>query len=125
MNSEFEEYLSRQSLRKIPSAWRAEILGAAQAKPVEAAPVRWWREWLWPCPRAWAGLAAAWMLVFLLHAAAPAESRSSAKVTPMTLQTFALLQHEMEMVAQLPDSIPASPGAPSPRSCRRVEQRVG
>ncbi len=70
MNFDFEEYLRRQSIRPVPAHWRGEILRAARAQP--AAPP-WWREWLWPSPRAWAGLAAAWGLILLLTVTAPNE----------------------------------------------------
>jgi hypothetical protein len=125
MNDEFEKHLSRQSFRPIPPEWRQDILRTANAQSSEAAPKPWWHEWLWPCPRAWGGLAAAWALVFVLHAAAPSESQKTASAKPMTWQTFALLQHQMEMIALAPDSMPPQPVALPPRSCRRVKQSVG
>ena len=73
---EFEQSLQRQELRKIPADWRDEILRTARASSTTVAarssalaPRRpfWWRELLWPCPQAWAGLAAAWVFIVLMN----------------------------------------------------------
>ena len=61
---DFENQLRRTPIRPAPEAWRGEILRAAHAAaPAKPEPQQWWRELLWPCPRAWAGLAAAWVVV--------------------------------------------------------------
>ncbi len=81
---DFESQLQRQPLRGLPAEWRTEILSAAQeavaqAEPVKpAVPVSWWRELLWPCPQAWAGLAAVWVVIFGLNWAnnRPAEGQT-------------------------------------------------
>jgi hypothetical protein len=125
MNDEFEKHLSRQSFRPIPQEWRQDILRPANAASAESPGKPWWHEWLWPCPQAWGGLAAAWALVFVLHAAAPSDSANVGQVPPMNWQTFALLQHEMEMIAQAPDSAPPSPAHPPRRSSRSVKQNIG
>jgi hypothetical protein len=114
MNSELEERLARQTPREIPMEWRAEILRGHEAERP------WWQEWLWPSPKAWGGLAAAWGVVFLLHFAAPSGS-ASVSVKPMDWQTFARLQHELEMTVELPDAPPAQPAYQRPRSCRRTK----
>ncbi len=70
---DFEFQLQNQPLRGLPAEWRSEVLSAAKdavanteaLKP--AAPASWWRELLWPCPQAWAGLAAAWVVIFGLN----------------------------------------------------------
>jgi hypothetical protein len=64
MNSDFEKRLQNLRVREIPSYWRARILAGA---PPEQA---WWQEWLWPYPRAWAGLAAAWVVILGMNLAA-------------------------------------------------------
>jgi hypothetical protein len=72
---DFESQLQRQPLRGLPAEWRREILSAAQeavaqSEPVKpAVPVSWWRELLWPCPQAWVGLAAVWVLIAGLNLA--------------------------------------------------------
>ena len=89
MNSdEFEKKLARQKFRGVPTEWRAVILqGAVHAvhttRPAgqgEGGNASWWRELLWPCPQAWAALAAAWVCILGLNAAigedAPARKSS-------------------------------------------------
>jgi hypothetical protein len=64
---EFEQFLKKQSLRGMPPAWRAGILPpVAQPKAVRPS---WWREWLWPSPAAWAGLACVWVVILMLNVA--------------------------------------------------------
>lgn len=128
MNFDFEECLRRQSIRPVPSHWRGEILRAARAQP----PVpTWWREWLWPCPRAWAGLAAAWGIIFLLRVTAPDDPAAAGGAASASWQNFAILRQETEIIAQLSASEesrpapPPRPAAPQPRSSRRLKQSVG
>jgi hypothetical protein len=70
---DFENQLKSQPWRMVPSAWRREILGVARDPAALAATLiptdspYQWREWLWPHPIAWAGLAALWMVVLGLH----------------------------------------------------------
>ena len=129
MNFDFEEYLERQSVRPVPAHWRGEILRAARAQPAVPA---WWREWLWPCPKAWAGLAAAWGIILLLNVASPDEpAPAGGQVASASWQNFAILRQETEIIAQLSGSeenhpVPAPPpAATQPRGSRRVKQSIG
>jgi hypothetical protein len=81
MNDEtepFERRLSRQPPREIPTHWRAEILSAAQAagpQPSTLDPrpsllsilIAQLSAVLRPHPQAWAGLAAAWVVILTLQ----------------------------------------------------------
>jgi hypothetical protein len=81
MNDEteqFEQRLRRQPLKKIPGAWRAEILAATDAQLTRHPSPVTRHSWLstinhqlstffWPHPKAWAGLAAAWVFIFALN----------------------------------------------------------
>jgi hypothetical protein len=73
---DFEKSLSRQPVKQIPGEWRAEILAAASAAApvarhvassergsVFSALAREISALLWPHPKAWAGLAAVWLLI--------------------------------------------------------------
>jgi len=81
---ELEKQLADQPRRSVPTAWRSEILAAARAAAVQSAAVNredsapsaeadprsvrpWWVQWLWPCPQAWAGLAAIWVVIAVLQ----------------------------------------------------------
>ncbi len=53
-----------------PREWRAAILQTAltPAEPEKVAAPPWrWSDWLWPCPQAWIGLAACWLILGPLH----------------------------------------------------------
>ena len=78
---EFEQKLTRQALRQVPTEWRGEILSAArevrsgdsaERRPIpvsnggflpKAATPAWLENLLWPHPKAWAALAAVWILI--------------------------------------------------------------
>jgi hypothetical protein len=128
MKADFEEYLRRQTVRTVPAKWRREILRAARAQPSDPS---WWREWLWPCPQAWAGLAAAWGVIFALTVTASDEPAAGGQAATSARQAFAVLQQEAVIIAQLSVSgesrptAPSQPAAPQPRSSRRAKQSIG
>jgi hypothetical protein len=130
MNNEFEKQLERQPMREVPRGWRSEILSVAcRAEPSTL--VHRLSTWLWPHPRAWAVLAAAWVLILLLHFTAPDEPRMAGNSSPMTFQTLAMMQKQTLMMAQLLGSLdngdqPAAVVAPpKPRSERARKERIG
>jgi hypothetical protein len=134
-DDQFEKRLRRQPLREIPPAWREEVLAAAEraAASRHSSPVTphtsWWRELFWPCPRAWAGLAAAWLVI--LGASFAARDQSPAvearRVPPPSPQLRQLLKQQEQLLAELvgppesPEAHRSKPAAPQPRSQRREE----
>ncbi len=124
---DFEKRLEHQRLRPIPGAWRGEILDAArrardhQPSTFNPQPASWWRELLWPCPRAWAGLAAVWVLILALNSVtrepAPAAQSPNAPRAPEVL--MALRDHR-RLLAELIESPmevePPKPSVPGPRT---------
>ena|SRR5438105_2013987 len=121
MNTDdFEERLQRQSLRPIPREWRREILDAARRAgdpqlstlrskataedglTINPQPTSWWRELLWPCPQAWAGLAAAWMVILFLNMASrePVQVAKTSKSAPTPELLIALREHQ-RLLAEL------------------------
>src|SRR5687767_7143159 len=71
---DFEQRLQRQPLRPIPTAWRAEMLSRSRdvithhasriAHPSFLSTLNQQLSTiLWPCPQAWAGLAAVWLII--------------------------------------------------------------
>jgi hypothetical protein len=94
-----------------------------------ADPWQWLRELLWPAPRAWAGLAAVWLVIlvvdFTTREALPADLANRA--VPATLVQRELLSEQHQLFAELvgpaeprvPDR--PKPAAPQPRSQRRDE----
>jgi hypothetical protein len=133
-NDEFEQRLQRQPFRAVPEEWRSEILQSAHLarcllpSTFDSRPLNWWRAWLWPNPRAWAGLAAAWaaILVLIIANRAP-EPASTASLPAPSNQILLVLTEQRRMLAKLiesPTQTPAAepnPAAPKPRSQRRLE----
>ena len=140
---DFEEHLQRQPLRKVPAAWREQILSAArQAASAQSVPCRMPRAhaWpsllstihsqlstlLWPHPAAWAGLAAAWVVILGLnlatHDAAGRVARGGGSTSP---QVFMAFQEQQRLLSELigPGETPVAdqskPAAPVPRSERK------
>jgi hypothetical protein len=140
MNTDdFEQRLQRQRLRQIPAEWREDILSAArQASPaVRTSPVPWWRfsfsaishqlsTLLWPCPQAWAGLAAVWLglLAFNLTTrdAAVVATRHTKPASPQVLMAWREQERLLVELIGPPEKLVAErpkPVVPRPRSERR------
>ena len=125
---EFEQQLRSQPRRAIPSEWRVEILEAALAtRRVHASGAArratWipsWREWFWPCPQAWAGLAAVWVILVALHITASPAPQSTAIQSPDSEKQMALAAQRRELARLLDvptDQVPQSKATvPGPRS---------
>ena len=121
---EFERRLKNQPWRPLPVDWRSGILAAAQAtqnrdarSPRQQAIGGFLREWLWPSPLAWAGLAALWMMILLLDQATLRQARESmANVTLLEPRMVAALWKQQQQIQNLlePDSTSREP-AKSPK----------
>ncbi|MBI5819395.1 MAG: hypothetical protein HZA88_10455 [Verrucomicrobia bacterium] len=115
-NDDFEKKLGRQPMRAVPAEWRAQILreataavsdrrSPAQCEPrPETAATAWWHEWLWPRPMAWASLAAAWVIIAILHAATPAAPLVAQQPPPSreTMQRVAEQRRELARLLDFP-----------------------
>jgi len=73
----------------------------------------WLRDWLWPNPRAWAGLAAAWALALALNHAAAPEVRTASTPAPAPAGLASLQLQRQELYALL--DFPPAPTPPPPR----------
>ena len=104
---DFEQRLQRQPLRQAPAEWRAEILAAAR----EEQAIRhssfvichsWLSTLLWPHPKAWTGLAAVWICIFVLNFSmrdkAPVMAEKSAPPSP---EVIVELRQQQRMLAEL------------------------
>ena len=117
MDSEFEKQLRHQSVKEIPGDWRAEILCAARSGvsaerrqktnlnngllPKAATPT-WLSAFFWPHPRAWAGLAAVWVFIFMLNFSAREKSVMVVeKSTPPSPEVIVELKKQQRMYAEL------------------------
>ena len=151
---DFEKQLRETPFRPAPIAWRADILKAARVEqasclfPQDArlsnahetrhatgrsrqdacstTPQSWWRELLWPCPKAWAGLAAAWVVILACQytGSEPRSTPSTQSAKAPVIQsndrvvTAGLRGRAWAMLIDLPE--PAEPPKPAilPRRSR-------
>lgn len=106
---DFEQKLQQQSLRQIPSEWRAEILSAAKhaSRPSPRASFlstfnHQLSTLLWPHPKAWAGLAAVWILILAVNFSTRDKSPVMAeKAAPPSPEVVAELKQQQRMLAEL------------------------
>jgi hypothetical protein len=123
MNSDhFEKQLRDQPLRQPPEDWRHEILATAatrklnQPVPGREPSVSWWRALVWPAPRAWAGLAAMWMLIFLMQS--DTDDPSIAMHAPQAAASSQLeyaMQERQQLFAELLNEMDTNAVAEPPR----------
>jgi hypothetical protein len=106
---DFESRLSRQPVKQIPAEWRAEILSAAKhaACPVPRTSFlstlnRQLSTILWPHPKAWAGLAAVWILIFCMEFSMRDTTPVVAeKAAPPSPEVIVELKQQQRMLAEL------------------------
>jgi len=107
MNDDFERKLRQQAFRPPPADLRDALFGRDEGPANVIEPARWtWRDWFWPSPQAWAGLAALWIVFAVLSlegrpvsGATAAHEVSSAPVTATLLSyhTQKNLHHALEL----------------------------
>jgi hypothetical protein len=137
----FEQKLQRQPLRPVPAEWREEILreGRRAAVPeirdADTASLPKW-SWLstinhqlstllWPHSKAWAGLAAIWIVILAVDFSARDKSPAVAeKSAPPSPEVLVELRQQQRMLAELigsrdePDADRSKSFVPQPRSER-------
>jgi len=121
MNMEdFEKQLQQLPMRPVPAEWREQIMDAA--RPVlDQQPTSRWRELLWPCPQAWAGLATVWVVILVLNMVAhePVQVAKAAHVSPPQEVLMALREQRrlfVELVGPFPPAKQSETFIPRPRS---------
>lgn len=120
------ERLRHETLREVTESNRQS---APAAKLTLAAAIRLrWRELLWPCPQAWAGLAVVWLLILAVNLATRGpQSQTIAQAAPPSPEVRELLRQQERLYAELlgatPTRVATQTKAPalSPRSQRRNE----
>lgn len=132
-DSEFEKHLQRQPLRPIPHEWRTEIL--QQATSADSRRLTHDRRpsflsaLLWPHPKAWAGLAAVWVLIYALRFASQDNLPKMAQASPSSPQEMVVkLKEQQQILAELIASSSSQthdmdrpkPFIPQPHSERRT-----
>ncbi len=131
---DFEKQLKERALRNVPPQWREEILEQAR-KAAERAPAavegpgglraaaNFWRELLWPSPKAWGALACIWVLLALANheiSGLTPPSTTNGPGVRLTPETIAALKEQRKLRAELfetadSNSTTAAP-VPKPRT---------
>jgi anti-sigma factor RsiW len=121
--------------RRTASLWdriEQQVTEAAEAQPRRpraarvSPPAPWWREWFWPSPQAWAGLAATWVLVAVASFATrePASLAATHPVRPPSPEQLQVLRQQRQLLAELSGPLEQPAGGkpktppPQPRSQR-------
>ena len=108
---DFEKQLQRQPLRQVPADWRAEILQKSDEARNPSFVIRHsflsalnsrLSTLLWPHPKAWAGLAAVWVLIFAFHFAARDTTPQMASASTRPASEISLgLKEQQQVLAEL------------------------
>jgi hypothetical protein len=124
----FEQRLQRQTLRQVPAGWRGEILASASDamannQAARATPPSFLSTILWPHPKAWAGLAAVWIVIlavnFSMRDPTPVVAEKSAPPSP---EVIGEMKQQRRLLAELigprdaPEADRSKPLVPRPRS---------
>ena len=130
----FEKRLRGATPRQIPASWRNEILGALpEVRRTDLVPepgiVDFLRAMLWPHPKAWAGLCAAWLLILGLSFAShePTDTEVARRLDRPSPQMRELLKEQEQLLAELSGARDSSEPrrsesvVPKPQSCRESE----
>jgi len=125
----FESQLQRQTPKPLPPEWRAEILQAArQAAAQPSRPATGWSAWLWPCPQAWAGLAAVWVAILTLNLAAgwkPFHGTAREPSDRAELNWLALQEQQRRLAQLLTPPMPHPIAAPPKLPARPAQSWIG
>jgi hypothetical protein len=132
MNDPFEQQLQEQELRPLPADWRSQVLHAAAQRSTARSEVlplarlerRSWVQMLfWPCPKAWAGLAIAWLLIvgvnLVERMSKPGSREEFAGAAPV-----AVYVENRQLLTQLLTPTKPNPAQPAPGRRPRAEMLI-
>ena len=120
--NDFENELRKQPIRQVTGHWRTQILKEARAaRTLNRELQPWWAVLLWPSPKAWGALAAAWVMIVGFSVAtressAPEEKQRATQIR-MAMEEKRQLQVEIEEASLRLDQ------QPKPRSEAAYDSR--
>ena len=115
--NDFEHDLKKLRVRQVPEHWRAEILRKAQADEPNHQP--WWAALLWPSPKAWGALGAAWVMMACFNAAL--RDGNAALDRPEAVQIRTAMEQKRKLQAEIEEAYAqARHQTPGPRSALKV-----
>ena len=138
-HEQLEKRLQHQPLRPVPPAWRDEILSAARGVETSrhasqvarhnylTALIQQLSTLLWPHPRAWAGLAAVWVVICAMNFTGSNDTASTTarRVTLPSPQMREMLREQEQLLAELVGESPVADrlksAPPRPHSLYRNE----
>jgi hypothetical protein len=109
---------------KLDALRAAALPDRRQPSTLNSQPAPWWREWLWPCPRAWAALAAVWVVLFLVNSSErPSRTELARHSARPQMPAPWLAEEQWRLMAELsllneppPKPRPPAAATPQPRS---------
>jgi glucose-6-phosphate isomerase len=125
---DFEQQLRRRPIRPLPESWRSEIIRAAEnaahARNAARNSKSLLSTLLWPCPQAWAGLVAVWLVIAVMNFANREKVEAVTETKPTSLDVIMALKEQRQAMANLIESFdqpavePPKPRLQRPRSER-------
>src|SRR3954453_20462037 len=113
--NEFENELKKRPLRRVPEHWRAQILAQASAEERMHRHEPWWTALLWPSPKAWGTLAAAWAVMIMFSIAT--RERTVSEEAPQATQIRMAVEEKRRLQAEIEEaSMRVQVDSPKPRS---------
>jgi hypothetical protein len=113
--NDFEDELKKQRVRHVPEHWRGQILAAADLQGCSRFQNEpWWVILLWPSPKAWGALAAAW-IVMIGFGALTRESNVTGDA-PEASQIRVAMEEKRRLQAEIEEASLRLHQEPKPRS---------
>jgi anti-sigma factor RsiW len=108
-----------------------QVRAAARAnarphRPARAAQLTtWWRELLWPCPQAWAGLTAVWVVVAAVNLATSGDAPKleAWRAEPPSPEMRQVLEQQRQLLAELGGEMQRVESSPRPALRPRSQRR--
>src|SRR5579872_1060049 len=112
--------------------WAKALQAAGQSDPIRRLTLatvfsKIWRELIWPCRRAWAGMAALWLVLWAVNSGmSDAPQAAMTARAPSTAEMFQALEEQRRTLAELLPPANSQPAEPrrhntQPRSERRLK----